>query len=158
RVRVPSTFGLEQEGFGQGVPKWLLRARIWGAAPISQASPSGARRRKESEMFQRRSGFTLIELLVVIAIIAILAAILFPVFAKAREKARHSSCLSNMKQCALSILMYVQDYDETFPRVPNVADPYLNPNATVEKQGWLYWAQMIRPYVKNEQILACPSD
>jgi prepilin-type N-terminal cleavage/methylation domain-containing protein len=109
-------------------------------------------------MSHRRAGFTLIELLVVIAIIAILAAILFPVFARAREKARQTSCLSNMKQCALSILMYVQDYDETFPRVPNVADPYLNPKGPVEKQGWLYWAQMIQPYVKSPQILACPSD
>ena len=63
----------------------------------------------------RRSGFTLIELLVVIAIIAILAAILFPVFAQARDKARQSSCLSNTRQMATSILMYVQDYDETFP-------------------------------------------
>ncbi len=62
-----------------------------------------------------RRGFTLIELLVVIAIIAILAAILFPVFAKAREKARQSSCLSNLKQIGLATLQYVQDYDETLP-------------------------------------------
>lgn len=64
---------------------------------------------------QSRSGFTLIELLVVIAIIAILAAILFPVFAQAREKARSASCLSNTKQLGLGLVMYVQDYDETFP-------------------------------------------
>ena len=63
----------------------------------------------------RRTGFTLIELLVVIAIIAILAAILFPVFAQAREKARQTSCLSNAKQLGLGISMYVQDYDETMP-------------------------------------------
>ena len=65
-------------------------------------------------MVHRRKGFTLIELLVVIAIIAILAAILFPVFAKAREKARTSSCASNLKQLGLAAMMYVQDYDEKF--------------------------------------------
>ena len=63
----------------------------------------------------RRSGFTLIELLVVIAIIAILAAILFPVFARARESARRTSCISNLKQLALGTMMYAQDYDETYP-------------------------------------------
>jgi len=69
-------------------------------------------------MRRPRFGFTLIELLVVIAIIAILAAILFPVFAQAREKARQASCLSNMKQIGLGMTMYVQDYDETFPHSP----------------------------------------
>lgn len=96
-----------------------------------------------------KRGFTLIELLVVIAIIAILAAILFPVFAKAREKARQSSCLSNVKQLMLAALSYAQDYDEvmipgSYPmRVPN---PF--------HRNWL---QVLDPYVKNEQIWVCPS-
>ncbi|MEN6549015.1 MAG: prepilin-type N-terminal cleavage/methylation domain-containing protein [Armatimonadia bacterium] len=91
-----------------------------------------------------RRGFTLIELLVVIAIIAILAAILFPVFAKAREKARQSSCLSNTKQLALAVLSYVQDYDEKFMFA------YLNPPGT-------WWYVACQPYIKNAQILICPS-
>jgi prepilin-type N-terminal cleavage/methylation domain-containing protein/prepilin-type processing-associated H-X9-DG protein len=92
-------------------------------------------------------GFTLIELLVVIAIIAILAAILFPVFAQAREKARQASCLSNMKQLSLAAMMYNQDYDETFPL--GFSDP-----------NWVNgtWPVMISPYVKNLQVFACPSD
>ncbi len=87
----------------------------------------------------RRHGFTLIELLVVIAIIAILAAILFPVFARAREKARQSSCSSNLKQIALGALMYMQDYDE--------------------RSGYLWnWWEQWAPYIKNDQIWVCPSD
>jgi prepilin-type N-terminal cleavage/methylation domain-containing protein/prepilin-type processing-associated H-X9-DG protein len=93
-----------------------------------------------------RRGFTLIELLVVIAIIAILAAILFPVFARAREKARQSSCLSNTKQLQLAILMYVQDYDETFCLGNNSAGG-----------SWVKWFTLMEPYLKNEQILVCPS-
>ena len=94
-----------------------------------------------------KAAFTLIELLVVIAIIAILAAILFPVFAQAREKARQTSCLSNLKQYALANLMYVQDYDETFPM-----SAYLN----VSCVATFYWA--VNPYVKNSQITQCPSE
>jgi prepilin-type N-terminal cleavage/methylation domain-containing protein/prepilin-type processing-associated H-X9-DG protein len=93
-----------------------------------------------------RRGFTLIELLVVIAIIAILAAILFPVFAKAREKARQSSCLSNVKQLGLGCLQYAQDYDEVLPRHSNNAGTY-----------YYGWNRMIFPYVKNEQVFTCPS-
>jgi len=96
---------------------------------------------------RRREGFTLIELLVVIAIIAILAAILFPVFAQAREKARAASCMSNNKQIALAFSMYKQDYDETYP--PAV-DPVTN----------LWWENSVSPYIKGGNvggILTCPS-
>lgn len=98
---------------------------------------------------QRRQGFTLIELLVVIAIIAILAAILFPVFARAREKARQTSCLSNQKQIGLALMMYVQDYDETYPA-------YYNFGSTVPA-GARYWNDVIQPYTKNWQMFICPS-
>jgi len=97
-----------------------------------------------------RRGFTLIELLVVIAIIAILAAILFPVFARAREKARQTSCLSNEKQIALGVMMYAQDYDETLPA-------YYNFEASVP-EGARYWMEVVMPYVKNSQIFVCPSN
>ena len=96
-------------------------------------------------MILRRNGFTLIELLVVIAIIAILAAILFPVFAKAREKARQSSCLSNMKQISLGIMQYAQDYDESLCAVYQGAPTY-------------WWFNMIQPYLKSTQIYKCPSN
>jgi prepilin-type N-terminal cleavage/methylation domain-containing protein/prepilin-type processing-associated H-X9-DG protein len=109
-----------------------------------------------------RKGFTLIELLVVIAIIAILAAILFPVFAQAREKARQTSCLSNMKQIGHGLTMYLQDYDDVFPfnwygRTPDVwwqSLPETGPGS-----GLAYkWMDVIYPYVKNEQVFTCPSD
>lgn len=100
-----------------------------------------------------RRGFTLIELLVVIAIIAILAAILFPVFARAREKARQTSCLSNEKQIGLGLLMYAGDYDDQLPSqepchrtTPDWAYGY----------GWI--SDKIQPYIKNAQIFTCPSD
>ncbi|MFW5867802.1 MAG: DUF1559 domain-containing protein [Armatimonadota bacterium] len=95
-------------------------------------------------MSSRRTGFTLIELLVVIAIIAILAAILFPVFARAREKARQTSCLSNVKQLALAAQMYSQDYDE-------MASGAL-------QYGGTWWGELYQPYIGNEQVFICPSN
>jgi prepilin-type N-terminal cleavage/methylation domain-containing protein len=102
--------------------------------------------------FRRAGGFTLIELLVVIAIIAILAAILFPVFAQAREKARQAACLSNSKQIGMAMLMYAQDYDEQFPS--GHFNPY-TPNAADYGKGW---AGQIYAYMKNAQVLKCPND
>lgn len=95
--------------------------------------------------YQQKRGFTLIELLVVIAIIAILAAILFPAFARARENARRASCQSNLKQIGLGIKQYTQDYDERLP------------SALVSDANVVGWAGAIQPYVKSEQIFQCPS-
>jgi len=117
--------------------------KVNAVPPANRVVPRGNLVRKVIDM--RRRGFTLIELLVVIAIIAILAAILFPVFARAREKARQTSCLSNNKQIGLGLLMYAQDYDEKLP-------------FHCPAWGWaVCWAQAINPYVKNSQIFQCPS-
>ena len=101
-----------------------------------------------------RKGFTLIELLVVIAIIAILAAILFPVFAKAREKARQTSCLSNLRQLGISVMMYAEDYDGTYPL--NYQDASSGPGSAAQIP--LTWPNRIMPYLKNSQVYACLSD
>jgi prepilin-type N-terminal cleavage/methylation domain-containing protein/prepilin-type processing-associated H-X9-DG protein len=93
-----------------------------------------------------KRGFTLIELLVVIAIIAILAAILFPVFAQAREAARKTSCISNTKQLGTALSMYAQDFDEVFPMGGSSAP------------GGIRWRQMVYPYIKNVGVYTCPSE
>lgn len=109
---------------------------------------------------QRKQGFTLIELLVVIAIIAILAAILFPVFAQAREKARQTSCLSNLKQIGLAFKMYVQDYDEKWPQCDPIPGGDNSPgqNGSIGKDfgfsGWI--SNALISYTKNQQIYICP--
>jgi len=118
---------------------------------------------------KRRQGFTLIELLVVIAIIAILAAILFPVFAQAREKARSTACTSNLKQIGLALMMYGQDYDENMPTggYPSPRNWEVNPDATPKMKldgglyGWTFYHNLMKalePYTKNLQIWYCPSD
>jgi prepilin-type N-terminal cleavage/methylation domain-containing protein/prepilin-type processing-associated H-X9-DG protein len=104
-------------------------------------------------MRSRKPGFTLIELLVVIAIIAILAAILFPVFAQARDKARQASCLSNQKQIGLGFLMYAQDYDGTWPC--QAGDGVL---VRAAGGNGINYHDLILPYSKNEQIWLCPSN
>ena len=130
---------------------------------------------QSSPQRQQRSAFTLIELLVVIAIIAILAAILFPVFAKARESARRTACVSNVKQIGMAWMMYVQDYDESFPpsnSTQNAATqwtnsttytnkypckpcrPHLKGNDSVTYDPTIYAI----PYIKNMDLFKCPSD
>jgi prepilin-type N-terminal cleavage/methylation domain-containing protein/prepilin-type processing-associated H-X9-DG protein len=112
--------------------------------------------KKQAKNLSTRHGFTLIELLVVIAIIALLAAILFPVFARARENARRSSCMSNLKQMGLAMMQYVQDYDECYPNAirgttdtpPNGYQWYGN--------NW-YWPMVLHPYYKTAQVFVCPS-
>jgi prepilin-type N-terminal cleavage/methylation domain-containing protein/prepilin-type processing-associated H-X9-DG protein len=109
-----------------------------------------------------RRGFTLIELLVVIAIIAILAAILFPVFAQARSKARQASCLSNMKQVGLALMMYSQDYDETLPGNEHpgagASQPlgWMQPFDAANPMTYRVWAREVVPYTKNMAVFRCP--
>lgn len=106
-------------------------------------------------MYRRFRAFTLIELLVVIAIIIILAAILFPVFERAREKANQAGCLSHMRQLGLAVMMYTEDYDETLPwswGAPGAEYPLNPPNAVPT------WAELIYPYTKNLGVFGCPAN
>jgi prepilin-type N-terminal cleavage/methylation domain-containing protein len=126
---------------------------------------------RKNRGFTRRGGFTLIELLVVIAIIAILAAILFPVFARAREAARKATCISNLKQIALAAIMYAQDYDEVLPTASSnglatshAIDPANSQIDRATAQGLSlgskdYWqlADLLRPYVKSIDLFQCPT-
>jgi prepilin-type N-terminal cleavage/methylation domain-containing protein/prepilin-type processing-associated H-X9-DG protein len=107
----------------------------------------------------KRKAFTLIELLVVVAIISILASILFPVFARARENARRSSCLSNLKQIGLGFMMYTQDYDEHLPSdtMELGGGNYILPNGHTSGAGKPAWPILIYSYVKNWQVYNCPS-
>lgn len=113
---------------------------------------------------QRKTAFTLIELLVVISIIAVLAAILFPVFARARENARRASCMSNLKQIDLGMMMYIQDNDERYPNyayssayLPGVVAPdAAHGGEWASGTNW-FWMNMIYPYVRSIQVFICPS-
>jgi prepilin-type N-terminal cleavage/methylation domain-containing protein/prepilin-type processing-associated H-X9-DG protein len=132
--------------------------------------------RRSHRFAEHRRGFTLIELLTVIAIISLLAMLLFPVFSRARESGRRAACLSNMKQIGLGMILYLQDYDETFPRQwgnvfyfssVTVKDPqtgyYANgtysnaTSSTATTSGGVSWPYEILPYIKSTGILACPS-
>jgi prepilin-type N-terminal cleavage/methylation domain-containing protein/prepilin-type processing-associated H-X9-DG protein len=104
----------------------------------------------------RRPGFTLIELLVVISIIAILAAILFPVYAHVRESARASTCISNQRQLGAAVALYVQDYDECFPQTHPTATPWTFPEDEITLVT--PWRTLMEPYVRSARLFRCPSD
>ncbi len=123
----------------------------------SMIQPNQRRVSRQTISISRHSGFTLIELLVVIAIIALLAAILFPVFARARENARKSSCQSNLKQLGLGIAQYTQDYDESFPISDNAYPGGASGFSTTIVFGPTEWPGKVMPYLKSRQIFRCPS-
>jgi len=101
-------------------------------------------------------GFTLIELLVVVAVIAVLAAILLPLFAQAREAARGASCLSNQRQVGAAVQLYVQDFDEQFPQTHPTATPWTFPDDEITLVT--PWRTLLEPYVRNQGLFRCPSD
>ena len=142
----------------------LMTLRLTPAAPRQALKPArtvrgsrSANRSAFTPVQTARSGFTWIELLVVIAIIAILGAILFPVFAQARDKARQVSCLSNEKQLGLAVTMYIQDYDETFPTTGLYSVWDWSPKHILESAP-MYWAYRLQPYMKSIPSVWCPSD
>ena len=117
---------------------------------------------KNQHIKRARAAFTLIELLVVIAIIAILSAILFPVFARARENARRSSCQSNLKQLGLGVMQYTQDYDEKYPLrrfLPyGTGAAYSSSDSSSSDHDDNSWRSVIQPYIKSTQLFSCPSN
>src|SRR5271166_3182933 len=137
--------------FGKSVGPSRFQARFWHTILVdSPACPLVAKFAGRSALMKR--GFTLIELLVVIAIIAILAAILFPVFAQAKEQAKKTSCLSNVKQQGLAFFMYANDNDDW-------TEMFKNKFTTDSNGNWLsggYWFDNLQPYVKNFGVIYCP--
>jgi prepilin-type N-terminal cleavage/methylation domain-containing protein/prepilin-type processing-associated H-X9-DG protein len=139
---------VDGERYSSLTPSFCFQIHGGKTMPAKNAFVDGAQ-----HGVRQRPGFTLIELLVVIAIIAILAAILFPVFAQAREKARSTSCLSNQKQLGTAMSMYQQDYDERFPNWRTVV-----PKSVENPNGKITWVENMQPYCKNKNIWICPSD
>jgi len=110
--------------------------------------------------FRKTDGFTLIELLVVVAIISLLAAILFPVFAKAREKARQTACISNLKQIGLSLAQYSADYNNVYPpRVSFGGSSTSNPQPSWrDPNGTISWRALVQPYIRSSAVFVCPDN
>src|SRR5476649_549867 len=133
---------MDETRYGSSPPSLSRRTR----SAVIQTEDEMTKRMDTLQKGSNKRGFTLIELLVVIAIIAILAAILFPVFARARENARRASCQSNLKQLGLAMIQYAQDYDETMPV------------STVASYAGFGWTGQLYPYVKSKQLFVCPSD
>lgn len=127
--------------------------------PLPASNPAGEATQKEHPVHKR--AFTLIELLVVIAIIAILAAMLFPVFAQSREKARATQCLSNMRQIGTAVGLYTQDYDENLPGNDTITEGLALPRGLMTPccgdNARRNWARDIQPYLRNTRVLVCPS-